>query len=265
MFSMKMNFWFYLLVLLFLAGIGALLADFIAGYLFLKKGRNTAKRVMREKPIREYYAEISKKPLFCRYEEIPASLTVILVNLEDKTFWEHKGVNVVKIIQSLIENMQKWEKSRGGSTITQQLAKNMYFSFEKTIHRKIAEYFVAKELERTLTKQEILEFYLNIVTWGDGIKGVGEASEFYFRKSPSELTVNQSLALVTMLPNPKYFSVFNPESAYLKGKRNALNVLSSRKLFQPEDIEFFLTSENCEDFRNEISDRYEELYRKHRR
>ena len=262
MITIKINFWFYLLVLLFLAGLVALLVDVLACFVFLKKGRRTAYRVLKEKPIKEFYQEKKALPNYCCYEDISDNLKVILVNLEDKTFWKHHGFNLIKTVQALLANMIKWEKGRGGSTITQQLAKNMYFSFEKTFHRKIAEAFVAYELERTLTKEQILELYLNIVYFGEKMIGIGEACQYYFEKAPADLTVNQAVALCCVIPGPVRYNPVNPESAFLKGKRNALNVLCRRNLFEPKDIDAFMQAGNCVDFNCDISRKYEEMYQK---
>ncbi len=101
------------------------------------------------------------------------------------------------------ENLQKKTFKRGGSTITQQLAKNMFLTPEKTIIRKVKEALITRELERTLTKNEILERYLNLVEFGENIYGIKSAAQYYFKKQPSQLTVLESAFLAILLPNPK--------------------------------------------------------------
>lgn len=130
--------------------------------------------------------------------------TVILT--EDSLFYEHKGFDWESIEKSAKENLQGGKYKRGGSTITQQLAKNLYLSKDKTMVRKVIEAFITFQIEKHLTKREILEKYLNVVEFGKDIYGIKPASLHYFKKMPSQLDTIESAFLAMLLPNPKKYS-----------------------------------------------------------
>lgn len=262
MLHIKINLWFVILVLIFIAGVLAILADILIMVAFIRKGKRTAGRVMREKPVLEFYEEAKANPNYCCYEDMPPALKLFIVNLEDKNFWKHHGVDIIKTVQALFVNITKWSKHRGASTITQQLAKNMYFSFEKTIHRKVAEFFVARELEKKLTKQQILELYLNIVGFGEEQNGITCASRFYFETEPEQLSINQAVALICMMPSPVRYSPLNPKSDFAWGKRRALSLFAKRALIKDEDIDMFMEAGYKAALRNDITEQYEAEYRK---
>ncbi len=138
---------------------------------------------------------------------VPASLKKAVIASEDANFYAHEGVDYEAIREAIKTDLQKGKFARGGSTITQQVAKNVFLSREKTISRKIKEIFLARRLDDTLSKSRILELYLNVAELGPMIYGVGHASTYYFGKHPSALTVRESAFLASMLPGPK---VYNP-------------------------------------------------------
>lgn len=149
-------------------------------------------------------------------EKIPPELQNAIIAIEDERFWEHRGLDFRSIGGSLLENIQAKSVVRGASTITQQLAKNVYLSNEVNITRKIKEAYIALELEKSLSKEDILEAYLNSVYFGQGAYGVQEASETYFSKDVSELTL--------------------AESAVVAGITNSPSNLSPYILLSPEDV-----------------------------
>ncbi|HZW35636.1 MAG TPA: monofunctional biosynthetic peptidoglycan transglycosylase, partial [Candidatus Deferrimicrobiaceae bacterium] len=138
---------------------------------------------------------------------VPASLKKAVIAAEDANFYDHEGVDYEAMREAIKTDIQKGKFARGGSTITQQVAKNVFLSREKTISRKIKELILARRLDDTLSKSRILELYLNAVELGPMIYGVGRASHYYFGKTPSALTVRESAFLASMLPGPK---VYNP-------------------------------------------------------
>ena len=140
------------------------------------------------------------------YSQISNDLKRAILVSEDDIFFKHSGVR--------IEDMQKaWEKNqkagarvvRGGSTITQQLAKNLFLSSEKNYFRKTQELIITGLLELILSKQRILEIYMNSVEWGEGIFGVGAATQHYFMSNPKNITRDQAASLASALPAPKCF------------------------------------------------------------
>lgn len=143
---------------------------------------------------------------YVKLSQIPAHLRSALLLSEDASFFTHNGFDFQEMQNSLEKNMKLGKYARGGSTITQQLAKNLFLTKEKTVTRKILEAVITLKIERTLSKNEILERYLNVVQFGKGIFGIKSAAQHYFSKPPSELDLLESAFLVFLLPSPEVYS-----------------------------------------------------------
>lgn len=143
---------------------------------------------------------------YVKYSQISQYLVKAVVLTEDSSFWQHNGFDFGELQKSLETNLKKGRYARGGSTITQQLAKNLFLTKEKTMTRKGLEAVITLRLERVLTKKEILERYLNVVQFGKDLYGVKAAAQFYFQKSPSQLDVVESAFLAFLLPSPENYS-----------------------------------------------------------
>lgn len=143
---------------------------------------------------------------YVRFNQIASSLKKAVLVSEDSAFYEHNGFDLKELKNSLETNLEKGRFARGGSTITQQLVKNLFLTKEKTLQRKFMEALITLRVERVLSKNEILERYLNVVQFGKNIYGVKAASRSYFNKSPSELTVAESAFLAMLLPNPEVYA-----------------------------------------------------------
>jgi membrane peptidoglycan carboxypeptidase len=139
-------------------------------------------------------------------------MPMAVVSLEDPGFPHHRGYITQAFQNSLVENVQKGRFYRGGSTITQQTAKNLWLRRDKTIGRKIQELFLAQALESCMTKDEILETYLNIVEFGPDVYGIGPGAHFWFRKAPAELTPVEAFWLASILPAPRKAAPPSPAS-----------------------------------------------------
>ena len=126
---------------------------------------------------------------------------------EDDAFYQHDGIDWNQLKLALEEKFEDGGRLRGASTITQQLAKNLYLSSEKSIYRKVKEALIARSIEQELSKERILELYLNVVEFGQGIYGAPRAARFYFSKSASALSPKEAAFLAMLLPNPKKYSV----------------------------------------------------------
>ena len=180
---------------------------------YLRKENPLETNLMRQ---REEEARVGGRKLRRVQKWVPLSLvpnyliTAILIG-EDDAFYQHEGYDLNQIKESFIRNWEQRGFVRGGSTITQQLAKNLFLSTSKTPLRKIKEFFIARRLEEALTKRRILEIYLNVIEWGDGIYGVEAASHFYFNKTTAELNVKESVLLAAVIPNPRRM---NPKRPY---------------------------------------------------
>ena len=144
------------------------------------------------------------------YNRISSQLKRAVLVAEDSAFWQHDGIDLHQIRESMEINLERMEFARGGSTITQQLAKNLYLSPSKNPVRKIRELLIARRLEIALTKQRILEIYLNVIEWGDGIYGAEAAARTYFRKPASALTADEAALLAAAIINPRSLNPGRP-------------------------------------------------------
>lgn len=126
---------------------------------------------------------------------------------EDWAFYQHPGYDEKQLREAIHESLEEGKLSRGASTITQQVVKNIYLSKEKSVTRKVRELWMATKVEKVLGKKRILELYFNVAEWGEGIFGIGHAARFYFNKSPSELGAKEGAFLAMLLPSPKKYGV----------------------------------------------------------
>lgn len=149
----------------------------------------------------------SQTPNYVALKELPEHFYTALVAVEDKRFYRHYGFDLISITKALQRNLVEKSYAAGGSTITQQLAKNLFYTQEKRLSRKIYELWTAIQLERLFSKDEILEMYINIIYYGQDAYGVAQAARVYFDKPASQLTLEESALLVGILPAP---SVYNP-------------------------------------------------------
>ena len=165
-----------------------------------------------------------------RIGEVPKDLLNLLISMEDTRFFQHSGISIRGIMRALMVDILTMSTKQGASTLTQQLARNMYntIGFRKTINRKLREFLTAIQIERTYTKSEIMELYLNSVYFGHGTYGAQAAAKHYFGKSVSELTLDECAILVGILPAPAPYSpISHPERA-LQRRDLVLNVAYSR-------------------------------------
>ena len=146
-----------------------------------------------------------ESPDFVPLEGVPPVLLRALTLAEDADFWGHAGIDVGAIVHAAVTNLSRGEKRRGGSTISQQLAKNLFLSREKTYGRKLQELALAFLLEAAVPKRRILELYLNVIEWGPGVYGLGPASRHYFGKEPGQLAPREVAFLVTIIPGPRKY------------------------------------------------------------
>ncbi|MCX6143891.1 MAG: monofunctional biosynthetic peptidoglycan transglycosylase [Ignavibacteriales bacterium] len=149
------------------------------------------------------------------FSAIPKDAINAVIVSEDGTFWSHSGFDWFEFRESIERNMKEGRAARGASTITQQLVKNLYLSSSKNPLRKLKEWMLTWYIERTLSKQRILELYLNVIEWGWGIYGIEAASQKYFGKSASLLSREESARLAAVIPNPRRLKV-DRETPYLE-------------------------------------------------
>ena len=150
------------------------------------------------------------------YGRISPTLRRAVIVTEDAAFFDHDGIDIEEIKASLEKNWEEGQFLRGGSTITQQLAKNLYLSPSRNPIRKVKELFIARRLEAALTKQRIFEIYLNVIEWGDGIFGCEAAARAYFRKSCAGLEMAESALMAGAIINPREHSPARPTRRLLR-------------------------------------------------
>lgn len=165
----------------------------------------------------------SENRVLVKINKIPQNLQNAFVAVEDARFYEHYGVDPRGILRAVWANMTDGSVSEGGSTITQQLAKNAYLTQERTLKRKIQEVFLALQLERQYTKQEILELYLNQIYFGQGAYGVQAAAQTYFGKNVEDLDLSECAMLAGIPKSPNYYSPLNNLAAATERKATVLD------------------------------------------
>jgi monofunctional biosynthetic peptidoglycan transglycosylase len=172
--------------------------------------KTTAWMEMRNKEAREEGKKPRRYQIWKPLRAISPNLKNAVLIAEDAAFFQHEGLDYHEIQEAIKLNFEKMEFSRGASTITQQLAKNLYLNPSKNPLRKIKELALTKSLERNLSKKRIFEIYLNVIEWGDGIYGAEAAARKYYGKSCSELSEGEAAALAAVIINPRRYSPVNP-------------------------------------------------------
>ena len=150
------------------------------------------------------------------YRQVSPNLRRAVIVTEDAAFFDHDGIDMDEIKASLERNWEEGQFLRGGSTLTQQLAKNLYLSPSRNPMRKVAELMIARRLEAALTKQRIFEIYLNMIEWGDGIFGCEAASRAYFRKSCAAVDMEEAALLAGSIINPRVHNPAKPTRRLLR-------------------------------------------------
>lgn len=176
--------------------------------IYIGQGYKMYKNALDDKPLEEMVQGIRSQKSYTKISNIPDIYKDAVIAVEDHRYYDHKGIDIIAIGRALLNDIRARELIEGGSTITQQLAKNMYFTQDKTLTRKIAEVFMAKKIESNYNKEEILELYVNYIYYGSGYYDIKSASLGYFDKEPQDLTEGESIMLAG-IPNAP--SVYNPK------------------------------------------------------
>ena len=176
--------------------------------IYIGQGYKMYKNALDDKPLEEMVQEIRSQKSYTKISNIPDIYKDAVIAVEDHRYYDHKGIDIIAIGRALLNDIRARELIEGGSTITQQLAKNMYFTQDKTLTRKIAEVFMAKKIESNYNKEEILELYVNYIYYGSGYYDIKSASLGYFDKEPQDLTEGESIMLAG---KPNAPSVYNPK------------------------------------------------------
>ncbi len=176
------------------------------------------------------------KPTWVPLWAISPKLQAAVITWEDPGFYFHHGLNYDEILRALVADLHAGAYRRGGSTITQQVAKNLFLSSEKSLRRKFREAVLARRLERALTKEEILQIYLNVADWGDGVTGAEAASRFYFAKSAEDLSWAEAAMLASIMPNPHHYNPIEFPEGVLRRRQAVLTKLLESGEMKPEEF-----------------------------
>ena len=192
----------------------------VAGFVY--KGHELYKQALEKISISDKVAEIKSDENYTKLEDMSEFYKDAVIAVEDRRFYEHGAIDPIALARAIYSNIKAKELREGGSTITEQLSKNMYFTQEKDLKRKVAEVFVTLDLEKNYTKNEILELYLNTSYFGNGYYTVSEASKGYFNKDAKDMTDSEA-TLLAGIPNAP--SVYNPKENLKLAKERQKQVL----------------------------------------
>ena len=182
-----------------------------------------------------------RNPRWTPYGAIPSALKKAVVASEDANFYTHDGVDYEAIQKAIKADWRKGKFVRGGSTITQQLAKNLFLTRERTLIRKVKEIVLARRMDDALSKARILELYLNVVELGPMVYGIGHASHYYFGKGPSALTVRECAFLASMLPGPKVYNPYRKMDRVMKRSDRILRRMVAARMISREEYDAALS------------------------
>ena len=229
----------FLKILMILLLIGLSIALLIIG-----NGYTMYKEAIENEPLEEKVAEIRSKESYTEFSELPQMYVNAVISVEDKRFFKHGGIDIIAIGRAAINDIKAMSYVEGGSTITQQLAKNMYFTQEKIMERKIAEVFMAWEIEANYSKEDIFELYVNSIYFGDGYYTLKEACEGYFNKEISEMTDYECIMLAGIPNAPSvYAPTVNPELAKQRQRQVMDKMIENGYLTEEEASEILKQAE----------------------
>lgn len=211
---------------------------------FVKQGYDLYVEAINKMSIEEKIMQIQANDSYTTYNELPQDYINAVIAVEDKRFFKHAGVDIISISRAVLIDLKEMKFKEGGSTITQQLAKNVYFTQEKKMTRKIAEIFMAMDIEEKCSKKEIFELYVNTSYFGDGYYCVKDASEGYFDKLPKEMNLYEC-TLLAGIPNAPsvYAPTKNPELARQRQGQVIRKMIKQGYLTQEEANKIILVKE----------------------
>ena len=167
-----------------------------------------------------------KKRSYIPYDSIPKDVINALIATEDRAYFDHWGIHPMRIVKAFVKNIIAFRAKEGASTLSQQLARNLFLNREVSITRKLKEAITAVKIEQTYTKKEILELYCNTVYFGKGAYGIQVASELYFKKTPKQLTTAESAYLIALLKGPENYSAIGNYEKGLKRRNLVLSMMA---------------------------------------
>ena len=217
-----------LIIFLLLVAIVGFTICFIIGY-------STYSKALDEKPLITRIDEITSKENYVPFDELSKDYINAVVAVEDRRYYDHGAIDPIGIARAIWVNISNWELREGGSTITQQVAKNVIFSQEDTVSRKLGEIIAAFDLEKNYSKDEILAIYVNTYYFGDGYYGIYDASMGYYNKEPKDLNLDEASMLAGVPNAPSAYSPnVNPDLAKKRQKHVLEKMVENGYITQEE-------------------------------
>lgn len=217
-----------LIIFLLLVAIVGFTICFIIGY-------STYSKALDEKPLITRIDEITSKENYVPFDELSKDYINAVVAVEDRRYYDHGAIDPIGIARAIWVNISNWELREGGSTITQQVAKNIIFSQEDTVSRKLGEIIAAFDLEKNYSKDEILAIYVNTCYFGDGYYGIYDASMGYYNKEPKDLNLDEASMLAGVPNAPSAYSPnVNPDLAKKRQKHVLEKMVENGYITQEE-------------------------------
>ena len=220
-----------------------LLGGLLAGGWFFYQGRQLYRSAASSYPVASMYDAICARGSYTSYDALPQIYINAVICTEDEHFMTHKGIDPGAIARALLADLRTHSLAEGGSTLTQQLAKNELFTQDKHLARKAAEMLAAFDLEKTYSKQQIFEMYANTIYFGSGHYGIAEAAEGYFGKEPAQLTDAEAIYLAGM-PNAPSTYASSPELALKRMQVVLKRMVKCRVLTQQQADAIAADAEN---------------------
>lgn len=211
--------------------------------IFAGWGYFSYKEVVEEVSIEEKVEIIRSSDHYVNIDDVSDHFKNAIVAIEDHRFYSHHGIDYISLVRITLANIMAQEVLGGGSTITQQLAKNMYFDQSLSMNRKISEAFVANALENKYSKEEILELYINCIYYGDGYYGIYDASMGYFNVEPSQLTIEQGSMLAGLPQAPSAYALSKHYDVAQKRQVEVLNAMLEYDYITQEQYKYALANE----------------------
>lgn len=215
--------------------ITVVLIGIVVGGIFVKNGYDMYKNALEKIPLEVKISSIKEKTMYAKIDEIPQIYKDAVISVEDHRFYKHNGVDIIAIGRAFINDIKAIDFVEGGSTITQQLAKNIYFTQEKKITRKIAEVFMAFEIEKEYNKDQILELYLNTSYFGDGYYTVKEACKGYFNKELNEMTDYECILLAGVPNAPSVYAPTKNSELAIQRQKQVMNKMVEYEYLTQEE------------------------------
>lgn len=180
-------------------------------------------------------SHIKKIPVYVSIELVPKDLQHAVIATEDRRFYDHGAIDIIGIVRAMYVNFQTGETLEGGSTLSQQVVKNVFLSQERTMTRKAQELVLASLLERNYTKDEILEIYINTAYFGNNATGIEAASQAYFNVKPERLTLAQSAMLAGLVQAPSYYNPLENYDGARARQKTVLSLMTSQGYLSPTE------------------------------